>query len=99
MANKSKIISLNEGFARELHLTELEHRIELSPIGILDLLVSSPDFGDAEAADCKNRGSCSDYNNCNVDDCSPHCGMKNCNAQPACPGDACERFDDCSTYG
>jgi hypothetical protein len=72
------IQSLNEGIAKELKLIELEQRAELSPIGILDVLVTHVDLIDPGLQyDCKSQGNCENKNTCVVKDCTGYCGVYN----------------------
>lgn len=91
MAEKSRIHSLNDGIARELRLVELEEKVELSPIGILDLLVSSPEVGDDGADDCRKF--------CDVRNCQGYCEVNNdCTEDTDCKRDECTILGDCKTF-
>ncbi len=91
MSDKPKLRSLNEGIAAELNLVELEEKLELSPVGILDLLVSSASFGDNTfASDCNDY--CRSQGNC--DKCGTHCHIN----VPPDPNPDCLR-NECTILG
>jgi hypothetical protein len=55
----SEVVSLNDGIMKDLQVKELEEKTELSPVGILDVLISSTDSDTGTADDsCGCNGQC-----------------------------------------
>lgn len=92
MSESSKIRSLNVGIADELKLEELEGRLELSPIGVLEMLLAEADIGTAPIrencpTDCNCHGAYEREPSCRAYDDSPP--KENCSINNACGDYGC----------
>jgi hypothetical protein len=75
--SKKEINSINRSILEELSIVPLEDREELSPVGILDVLVSN-----AELLDPQVEGNCTVDNTCGAKD---NCGANgNCAVKGKC---------------
>ncbi len=74
---KKPIKSVNQSIIDELAIATLESRVELSPVGVLDVMLENPHHLDPQV-----EGNCSVDNTCgSKDNCV---GQGNCGVQGKC---------------